>query len=124
MTRNLDSMRSRPELPTALLTPREIERQIAHLHAKIAMLEEDFRKVTDGKVSRRVVEDMIGRANSAGRPRKQDAKASVITADSGPGGLTLRRIRALERWVEQQIERLDQRCRKRASEAKHDAAAK
>ena len=121
--RNLASLTARPALQSAP-TVNQLAREIDGLRAKIAALELELQRLEGRKVSRRVVEEMFIRSKRTGRPRKAAAKASEMSADSGPGGLPLRRMRALERWVEQQIQRLDQRCRDRARSRTNDATGK
>ena len=122
MTLNLDSMRSHPALQSAP-TVHQLAREIDGLRAKIALLELELQRMEGRKVSRRVVEDMILRSKQ-GKPRKMPRKPSEMATVKRSGQGTARRLRALENWVEAQIERVDQRCKDRARNRTNDATGK
>lgn len=94
--RNIDSVHSQPKFSEPL-TPRQMQSQIEHLHAKIAALELSIKKLGRRVVSKPVIIDMLGcqerrmAARFATRPswaKFRGAAAAKEFANDSPEGDT------------------------------------
>lgn len=120
--RNFASLTASPALQSAP-TVNQLAREIDGLKAKCAALELELQRMEGRKVSRRVVEEMILNSKR-GRPRKSPPKPSELATVGNSSRKLLTAMRAIEKWVAAEIERLDQRCKDRARNRNHDATGK